>query len=145
MTATTCLREARHPFRGTADDLHLMRAWLTGRLTRFGLDDADLLVKVVFIVNELAGNAIKHTASGRDGGTYSVMFSLGERHLWVAVSDQGGSDTVPTAGVLGDLDLLAESGRGLALIAAEAARWGHGPTPGGGRRTWARIALPLVS
>lgn len=141
MTATTCLPEARRQFRG-ADDLHLMRKWLTGHLTRFGLD-AGLLAKAVFIVNELAGNAIRHTASGQPGGTYSVTFSLGDHHLWVAVYDQGGSKTVPTAGDM-ELGLLAESGRGLAIIAAEAHRWGHGPTPGGGRRTWAILPIAAI-
>ena len=137
MTTTALLREARRPFAGTRETLHPMRAWLAERLTDSGLGDPSLTAKAVFMANELAANAIRHTASGR-GGTYSVMFRWSPCFLRIAVTDQGGTDTVPTAGTLADP--CAESGRGLALIAAEAAQWGHHTVPGGGRQTWARIA-----
>jgi anti-sigma regulatory factor (Ser/Thr protein kinase) len=140
MTMTLCLREGRRPFAGCADDLHLMRAWLTKRLTESGMSDPGLTKAAVFMVNELAGNAIKHTASGGTGGTYSVAYRWSHCCLWLAVTDQGGTDKVPAAREFGDLDPLAESGRGLAIIAESASRWGSEPVPGGGRRTWVRIA-----
>lgn len=136
MTMTLCLREGRRPFAGT-DDLHLMRTWLSKRLTESGMSTDDLTNMALTVVNELAVNAITHTASGGTGGTYSVAYRWSHCCLWVAVTDQGGVDTVPVAG---DLDLLAESGRGLAIIAAMVSRWGSELVPGGGRRTWARIA-----
>lgn len=132
----TCLREARRSF-AACTDLHPMRSWLVKRLTAARVPDAVVHLAVT-VVNELAANAVRHTASGRGGGAYSVMFEWRDDCLSVAVTDQGGARTVPTAGDLDDL--CAESGRGLAMVALLADSWGHQVVPGGGRRTWATIA-----
>jgi anti-sigma regulatory factor (Ser/Thr protein kinase) len=68
-------------------------------------------------VSELAANAIEHTASGR-GGMFTVEVGrLRAGMAFVAVVDDG----APTAPAVTDVDDLAESGRGLALVAAAAA------------------------
>jgi len=134
-----CMRERRRPFAGTEADLHLMRTWLTKRLTESGLSTDDMTQVAVFVVNELAENAVKHTISGR-GGTYTVCYRWQTTgHLWVAVADMGtDTDAVPTPGDLDDLE--AETGRGLAIVAALAESTDHDRLPDGGLRVWARIA-----
>jgi two-component sensor histidine kinase len=48
---------------------------------------------VGLVVSELANNAIRHSRSGVDGGTYTVRIShqATERvpHIWIEVQDQG--------------------------------------------------------
>ena len=67
-------------------------------------------------VSELSANAITHTASGRGGVS------------------------VPVAG---RLDLMAEGGRGLAMVAACTTRWGfHEAYPG--RTVWAEASWPVA-
>src|ERR1700749_237594 len=78
-------------------------------------------------VSELCANAIGHTASGR-GGVFTVEVDCPRDGVArVAVTDDGGS-SVPAAG---RLDLMAEGGRGLAMVAACTSRWGFcGAYPG---------------
>ena len=71
-------------------------------------------------VSELCANAIAHTASGR-GGVFTVEVDRPRDGVArVAVTDDGGA-SVPAAG---SLDLMAEGGRGLAMVAACTSRWG---------------------
>jgi anti-sigma regulatory factor (Ser/Thr protein kinase) len=90
-------------------------------------------------VSELAANAIAHTASGA-GGVFAVEVSRpADGRALVAVTDAGG----PGEPSVGDTDELAECGRGLALVAALASRWGHHASPGGGRTVWAEVTWPV--
>jgi len=101
-------------------------------------------------VSELAANAIAHTASGA-GGVFAVEVSRpADGRAVIAVTDAGGPGEPPSELAEGDLsegDLsegdLAEGGRGLALVAALASRWGHHPVPGGGRTVWAEVTWPV--
>jgi anti-sigma regulatory factor (Ser/Thr protein kinase) len=87
------------------------------------------------IVSELVTNSIVHSRSGHDGGTVTVAVAVDRGRARVEVTDDGG----PELPRLRPLDLGAESGRGLHLVAALAATWGCDRGPGGGTVTWAEV------
>jgi hypothetical protein len=90
-------------------------------------------------VSELCANAIAHTASGR-GGVFTVEVDCPRDGIArVAVTDDGGP-SVPAAG---RLDLMAEGGRGLAMVAACATRWGFCEAYPG-RTVWAEASWPVA-
>ncbi len=95
-------------------------------------------------VSELAANAVTHTASG-DGGVFIVEVACPRDGMArLSVTDEGGP-SVPAAGALGApgaLDLAAESGRGLALVAACTCRWGYADAYPG-RTVWAEACWPV--
>ena len=83
--------------------------------------------RLLTCVSELAANAIEHTESGA-GGEFSVAAGcLREGVAFVAVMDAGG----PGKPAIGEVDGAAESGRGLALVAAYSSRWGYRDTARG--------------
>ncbi|MFD0683369.1 ATP-binding protein [Actinomadura fibrosa] len=75
---------------------------------------------VLLSVDELVVNALRHTKSGRPGGTFTVEISCTDGAVSVAVIDEGGPSE-PAAAVA---DVYAESGRGLRTVSAIASRWG---------------------
>lgn len=53
------------------------------------------LDEIVLVASELCTNAVVHTRSGRQGGTFGVeVTAIGEESLMIAVTDKGAS-TVP--------------------------------------------------
>ncbi len=86
------------------------------------LDGCPVLDDALLCASELAGNAIRHTRSGRNG-KFQVVVGCGRACACVAVLDDG-SDTVPRP-VPGQRGRLAESGHGLLTVQALAAWWGH--------------------
>ena len=89
-------------------------------------------------VSELCANAIAHTDSG-DGGVFIVEVDLPRPGVArIAVTDEGG----PSLPVAGRLDLMAEGGRGLALVAGCTARWGYADAYPG-RTVWAEACWPV--
>jgi anti-sigma regulatory factor (Ser/Thr protein kinase) len=92
-------------------------------------DDAALLT------SELAANAIQHTAS--NGTTFQVVVCHRPTTARIAVIDAG-APTVPTPARSSSLDV---SGRGLALVEALAAQWGHQGNRHG-RVVWFDIDCP---
>jgi hypothetical protein len=89
-------------------------------------------------VSELCANAITHTDSG-NGGVFIVEVGCPRDGLArVAVTDEGGA-SVPAVGSPG---MLAESGRGLALVAACTCRWGYADAYPG-RTVWAEASWPV--
>jgi len=89
-------------------------------------------------VSELCANAIAHTASG-NGGVFTVEVDRPRDGVArVAVTDDGGA-SVPAAGAL---DLMAEGGRGLAMVAACTTRWGFADAYPG-RTVWAEACWPV--
>jgi serine/threonine-protein kinase RsbW len=91
-------------------------------------------------VSELAANAVAHTASGA-GGMFAVeVIKPADGVALIAVTDAGGSHEPSVR----DADDLAEGGRGLALVAALASRWGHQRAIGGGRTVWAEATWPVA-
>jgi serine/threonine-protein kinase RsbW len=89
-------------------------------------------------VSELCANAIAHTGSG-NGGVFIVEVDLPRPGVArVAVTDEG-SPSLPAAG---SLDLMAEGGRGLAMVAACTNRWGYADAHPG-RIVWAESCWPV--
>jgi anti-sigma regulatory factor (Ser/Thr protein kinase) len=97
-------------------------------------------------VSELAANAIAHTASGA-GGVFTVeVVRPAPGVARVAVTDAGGphEPAVCYPREPDDLDGLAESGRGLALVAACSSTWGYRDREEGeGRIVWAEATWPV--
>ena len=90
-------------------------------------------------VSELCANAITHTASGQ-GGAFTVEVELPRDGVArIAVTDDGG----PAFPVARSLDLMAEGGRGLALVAACTSRWGY-VEDGPGLTVWAESCWPVA-
>jgi serine/threonine-protein kinase RsbW len=89
---------------------------------------------VILQASEISANAVVHTASGKDGGTFTVVVHPGDAMIRVEVHD-GGSGTSP--GVRPDGE-LAGSGRGLGLVETLATRWGH-LGGRGGRVVWFEV------
>ena len=105
-------------------------------------------------VSELCANAITHTASGQ-GGAFTVEVDLPRDGVArIAVTDDGGP-SLPVARSLDPLaadpaaldpaalDLMAEGGRGLALVAACTSRWGYAED-GPGLTVWAESCWPVA-
>jgi hypothetical protein len=89
-------------------------------------------------VSELCANAIAHTDSG-NGGTFIVEVDLPRPGMArIAVTDEGG----PSLPAAGSLDLMAEGGRGLAMVAACTNRWGYAAAYPG-RTVWAEACWPV--
>jgi serine/threonine-protein kinase RsbW len=103
------------------------------------------------LVGELAANAVRHTASGGPGGTFTLEVSAEARDaralVTVAVHDQGSDggwpvgrpvSTVRPVPVVRPVSDTADGGRGLVLVAALAHRWGFDEA-GAGHIVWAEL------
>jgi anti-sigma regulatory factor (Ser/Thr protein kinase) len=77
---------------------------------------------VLLAAGELVVNALRHTKSGQDGGSFTVEVLRGCGGVVLGVADQGG----PCEPVVADTGAgdLAESGRGLLTVAHTADSWG---------------------
>jgi anti-sigma regulatory factor (Ser/Thr protein kinase) len=89
-------------------------------------------------VSELCANAIRHTASGNGGAFIVEVACPHDGVARVAVTDEGGL-SVPA---VGRPDVMAEGGRGLALVAACTSRWGYADAYPG-RTVWAEATWPV--
>jgi serine/threonine-protein kinase RsbW len=114
-------------FSGEPAQLRMMRRWIRDLLPPCpALDD------LVSVVDELAVNALAHTASGH-GGWFSVEVLLTHDLVRVVVGDQG-SPTEPHV----IHDLQGEGGRGLLLVSELSI--GMGVSGGAdGRFVWADL------
>jgi hypothetical protein len=120
-------------FRGTPASVPSARRFVGELLV--GCPARDVLMTCV---SELCANAVTHTLSG-SGGVFIVSVACpSDGVARVEVTDSGGS-SVPVAR---GLDLAAEGGRGLALVAALTSRWGWvDACPG--RTVWAEACWPV--
>src|SRR5438046_1040088 len=84
------LQVAATSFTSGPQGLERVRAWLNAHLT--GTGHEDLLTSVLVVTNELATNALAHSRSGRDDGSFAVTLTWDAAAVRVAVSDQGGDD-----------------------------------------------------
>lgn len=90
---------------------------------------------VQLAVSELVTNSILHAGT-------PVGLSIRQLGRGVRVEVSDGSDHIPVVGAPNADDLLANrsmTGRGLALVASAADRWGADPVPGGGKVVWAEL------
>jgi serine/threonine-protein kinase RsbW len=136
---------------GSAGPVRTTRPWIrTFRGTPASVPEARRLVAelltgcparevLMTCVSELCANAIAHSDSG-DGGVFIVEVDLPRPGVArIAVTDEGG----PSLPVAGRLDLMAEGGRGLAMVAACTARWGYADAYPG-RTVWAEACWPVL-
>lgn len=76
--------------------------------------------EAVLLASELFSNSVLHSSSGLPGETVTVTVTACTRVVRVEVTDRSGPG-LPALRRAGD---SAESGRGLALVAGLATRWG---------------------
>jgi two-component sensor histidine kinase len=86
------------------------------------------------LVSELATNSLKHSESGKPGGTITVTVAVTPGELLVEVTDNGGGGE-PAPRKAGD---DREDGRGLQLVADLSDAWGY-IAASGRLTTWFRI------
>jgi anti-sigma regulatory factor (Ser/Thr protein kinase) len=88
-------------------------------------------------ISECATNAIAHTASGEDGGRFTVTLASADGVVHGEVIDEGATETTPyVRGVEGDD--RSEDGRGMLIVTALAAEWDV-ETVGANTRVWFRL------
>ena len=135
---------------GSAGPVRSTRPWArTFRGTAASVPEARRLVAELLLgcparevlmtcVSELSANAIAHTDSG-NGGVFIVEVDLPRPGVArIAVTDEGG----PSLPAAGSGDLMAEGGRGLAMVAACTNRWGYADAHPG-RTVWAESCWPV--
>jgi anti-sigma regulatory factor (Ser/Thr protein kinase) len=103
------------------------RRFVEDTLDRWGCDDR-LIDNAILIVTEMSTNAVVH-----QGSPFTVTLESHDDAVRVTVQDRSAS--MPT---LRNGALLAESGRGLRLVAAVANRWGAEPADDG-KVVWAEL------
>jgi serine/threonine-protein kinase RsbW len=106
------------------------------------LDDCEL------VATEFIANAIRHSASGNEGGTFVLRILVGDDRVRIEVEDEGtcgrpagwnrcaAPGTLP--GRVGACD-APDDGRGLFLVQAIADETGHDPTDENGHVAWAEL------
>lgn len=107
----------RRVFPGRADQVALARRFVVDALPP-GSERRDV---VSLLVSEAVTNALLHSSSGHDQGTFTMVYVVSRNRLRVEVHD-GGAPIVPHRRVH---DLDSTSGRGLELFEALADGWGH--------------------
>jgi Histidine kinase-like ATPase domain len=121
----------RRPFRGVDSQLEQLRRWLESLLPASPARD-----ELVLVATELGTNAVRHTATGGQGGQFVVEVIRRSSAVRVIVADDGAATEPHLMS-----DPLAESGRGLLVVQALAERTGvcgdHR-----GRQVWADIPWP---
>ncbi|MFI7638074.1 ATP-binding protein [Nonomuraea sp. NPDC049400] len=99
----------------------IARHWVSAMLASWdlSLSPADEAT-IAELTSELVTNAVQHAAPPADGcSDIRINVRVGSATIWLAVCDH--DPTLPTRR---DPDFLAESGRGLFLVDAQADRWG---------------------
>ncbi|MGW0805412.1 ATP-binding protein [Nonomuraea sp. NPDC002799] len=126
----------RRVFPGTVREVPHAR-----RFARCLLADSDRQDDAEQIVAELAANAVQHTASGRQRGTFIVEITRTTAIITVAVYDCGWGG-VPR--FRPSSRASAEHGRGLAVVAALADQAGYEGDDAVGHKVWAEIHDPVL-
>ncbi|MER6467093.1 ATP-binding protein [Streptomyces collinus] len=99
---------------GFPEEVSRARRWTRDILRGSPLaDDAEL------IVSELSANAILHTASGGEHGTFHLAVAVSAQVVAVSVTDDGGTGTAPK---VEHQDQDVEHGRGLGMVSVIAHR-----------------------
>ena len=123
-------RSWQQVYRGDEAQIRELRRWLTELLPECAARD-----DVITVAAELATNAVKHTATGRDG-SFGVEVSWRDSAVRVVIADQG----APGGPRLID-DPMGEHGRGLHVVRGLSARTGVAGD-WRGRLVWAEVPWP---
>ncbi|MFD9001127.1 ATP-binding protein [Streptomyces sp. NPDC059582] len=99
---------------GFPEEVSRARRW-----TRDILHDSPLADDAELIVSELSANAILHTASGRESGSFHLALAVSAQVVALSVTDNGDASTAPKAE---HQDQETERGRGLGMVSAIAHR-----------------------
>jgi serine/threonine-protein kinase RsbW len=106
----------RREFRGHAEQVAAARRFVSGAVHAGGpARDVSRL-----LVSEAATNAVLHSGSGADGGTFAVEYRVSDDLLRVEIHDGGG----PSGPHRRVHHLESVTGRGLELFEALSDRWG---------------------
>ncbi|RKS10322.1 histidine kinase-like protein [Nocardiopsis sp. Huas11] len=135
-------RLRRYDFAGTPAVMPLVRAFLD---TCAAAQSGDYRYLFTLLGSELANNAIRHSLSGRPGGSYTLLVHRSRDGLRLTCHDRGGlrQEDSRLASKPDGLNLSAESGRGLALVEALATGWGDNGQADF-RRVWLYLAFDLA-
>lgn len=99
---------------GFPEEVSRARRW-----TRDILRGSPLAEDAELIVSELSANAILHTASGREYGSFHLAVAVSAQVVAVSVTDDGGTAAAPK---VEHQDQDAEHGRGLGMVSVIAHR-----------------------
>ncbi|MFD4479608.1 ATP-binding protein [Streptomyces sp. NPDC058471] len=99
---------------GFPEEVSRVRRW-----TRDILSGSPLAEDAELIVSELSANAILHTASGRQSGSFSLAVEVSPQMVALSVTDDGDTRTAPKVEHQGE---EADHGRGLGMVSAIAHR-----------------------
>ncbi|MFJ7149389.1 ATP-binding protein [Streptomyces sp. NPDC100445] len=99
---------------GFPEEVSRARRW-----TRDILRGSPLAEAAELIVSELSANAILHTASGQQAGSFHLALAISPQVVALSVTDEGGTGTAPK---VEHQDVQAEHGRGLGMVSAIAHR-----------------------
>ncbi|WP_433497560.1 ATP-binding protein [Sphaerimonospora sp. CA-214678] len=124
----------RRTFTGALDQIPHTRQFV-----RFLLADAWCREDAALIVTELAGNAVRHTGSGRAGGTFIVEVTRAQDSVRIGVYDCGWGG-VPRFGM--PFRSTSQRGRGLAVVTALADSIGYEGSDDVGHLVWATLVCP---
>jgi anti-sigma regulatory factor (Ser/Thr protein kinase) len=123
----------------------LTRCFIEEYLRKWSLEELADVASIV--ASEIVTNAVKATGLIEQPANYAALHDSGigrviTRLCWAASSLVIETwDKEPRPPVPSTASALDEGGRGLMLVAALAAAWGHYPA-GGGKVVWARLAIP---
>ncbi|MGY6023760.1 ATP-binding protein [Streptomyces spinosirectus] len=99
---------------GFPEEVSRARRW-----TRDILRGSPLAEDAELIVSELSANAILHTGSGRERGSFYLAVAVSPQVIALSVTDEGGTGTAPK---VEHQDQEAEHGRGLGMVSVIAHR-----------------------
>ncbi|MCQ4044672.1 ATP-binding protein [Streptantibioticus rubrisoli] len=104
----------RRTFPGRPEEIRNARHW-----TRDSLNGSSRVEDAALIVTELGSNALLHTASGDETGTFQVSLTTSGAGITISVADLGSAKTEPSIEHAAEEDL---HGRGLGLVSVLAQR-----------------------